>query len=276
MHKPGRQRQQRAIAIGTSGQQRDILISELLPRYALRADAQTRPRVVEAEDLAVGMAFLAHDLGADLAQTDPVPGAPAMKSKAVAGIAHVVPVALHAVPSNVPADGRAKSQGRHRNRAVTGDAQKLHAPAGRAMQNGYCTQGSGNDDAIGHESALQLALRNLCTPLGTPVAQAVLIGMLHQKWSGGLIVAEDKAPIFGSASAVGVIVSGRRFAVVPEDFARGRLGDAAQMGVNAGYAQVLAVGGVAEVEPFQGVAAAKVHRVSARRNRCLLYTSRCV
>jgi hypothetical protein len=66
MHESGRQRQQRAVTIGTSGQQRDVLVGELLPRNALRADAQTRPRVVEAEDLAIGMTFLAHDFGANL------------------------------------------------------------------------------------------------------------------------------------------------------------------------------------------------------------------
>src|ERR1019366_1817871 len=210
---------------------------------------------------------LAHHFGANLAQANPVSGAAAMKGKAVACVAHVVPVALHAVPSNVAADGRAKSQRWYGDAAVAGDAQKLDAPAGRAMQNGHYTQGARDHDAIGRESTLQLALRNLCTPLGTPVAQAVLIGVLHQKWGGGLIVAQNKAPVLGSAAAVGVIVSGRRFAVVPENFAYGGLGDAAQMGVNSGYAQVLAMGGVAEVKSFQGMAAAKVHRVSTRRNR---------
>ena len=151
--------------------------------------------------------------------------------------------------------------------AAAGDAQKLHASAGRAMQNGHRTQGAGNNDAISRESALQLALGNLGAPLGAAVAHAVLIGVLDQKRRARLIVAENEVPVLGGASAVGVIVGGRRFAVVPEDFARGCVGDAAQMGINAGDAQVLAMRGVAEVESFQGVAAAKVHRVGARRNR---------
>src|ERR1019366_6535289 len=135
------------------------------------------------------------------------------------------------------------------------------------MQNGYGAQYARNNEAISRESALQFTLGNLGAPLGAAVANAVLIGMLHQKWGRGLIVAENKVPVLGRAPAVGVIVSGRRLAVVPENFAYGRLRDAAQMGVNAGYAQVLAMGGVAEVESFQGMAAAKMHRVSRRRNR---------
>jgi hypothetical protein len=83
-----------------------------------------------------------------------------MKGNAVASIARLVPVALHAVPSNVTADGRAERQRRHRDGTAAGNAKKLDPSAGRAMQNGYRTQGARNNDAISHESALQLALGN--------------------------------------------------------------------------------------------------------------------
>src|SRR5664280_139951 len=158
-----------------------------------------------------------------------------MEGEAIACVAYVVPVALHAVPTNVTANGRAEGQRWYGNGAAACDAQELHASAGRAMQNGYRTQGAGNNDAISRESVLQLTLCNLGAPLGAAVAQAVLIGVLDQKGRTRLIVSENKVPVFGRASAVGVIIGGRRFAVIPEDFARGRVGDAAQMGINACY-----------------------------------------
>ena len=90
----------------------NIFVGQLLPRSSLRGHSQTRARIIEAEDLAIRVAFLAHHLGAHLAKANAVPRAASMKHDAVAVIADVVQVALQAVPSNVPSDGRAKSQSR--------------------------------------------------------------------------------------------------------------------------------------------------------------------
>src|SRR5271166_3400398 len=110
MHVTRGHAQQRFVALGLRGEQLDIRIGKLLPRSSLRADTELRARIIKGEDLAIGMAFLAHDLSADLAKADSMSRAAAVKQDARAFVAHIVEIALEAVPSDVVADGGAKVQ----------------------------------------------------------------------------------------------------------------------------------------------------------------------
>src|SRR5271166_11888 len=110
MHEPCGQSQQPSVALRLRREQHHVLIRELLPWSALSAHAELRSRIIECKDFTIGMAFLAHHLGADLTKADAVSGAATVENQAIALVAHVVQVALQAVPSDVAADGRAKCQ----------------------------------------------------------------------------------------------------------------------------------------------------------------------
>src|ERR1700729_2440756 len=123
------QRQQRTIAVGTRGEQFNVFVGKLLPWRTLRGNSKPCAGVIKAEDLAIGMAFLAHHLRAYLAETNAVSRSPAVKDDAVAVIADVVQVALQAVPANVASDGGTKHQSRDADAVAAHDANKLHSSA---------------------------------------------------------------------------------------------------------------------------------------------------
>ena len=104
------QRQQRAVAIRPRGEQFNVFVGELLPWHALRSNAKPCAGIIEAKDLAIGMAFFTHHFSAHLAKTNAMSRTATVKHNAVAVIANVVQVALQAVPPNVAADGGAKFQ----------------------------------------------------------------------------------------------------------------------------------------------------------------------
>src|SRR5271157_3006091 len=135
MHVASGYGQQCFVTIWLRSEQLHIFVGELLPGSTLCADAQLRPRVIKAEDFAIGMTFLAHHLGADLTKADAVSRAVAMENQAIAFVAHFVPIALQAVPSDVTADGGAKGKRRHGDAAAACDTQELDTSARRAMQN---------------------------------------------------------------------------------------------------------------------------------------------
>src|SRR5204862_154821 len=75
------------------------------PLKALRADAGRCPGIVEGQDLAIAVTGEAALLGADLAESDPVPGAVSLKQDSIAAVNGVVEVTADRVPSQRAADG---------------------------------------------------------------------------------------------------------------------------------------------------------------------------
>ena len=145
------------------------------------AHAELRSRIVEREDLAIGVTFLAHDFGAHLAKADAVSGAAAVKHDASRRRRSRRTRLLfrRSHPMLRPMAER-KLQRRHGYAAAAGDAQKLDASAGGAMQHAHRAQRAGNDDAVSRQRALQLALGHFAAPLRAAVADAVVVGVLLQ------------------------------------------------------------------------------------------------
>src|SRR6201999_2845415 len=132
-------------------------IGHLLPGNSLRSHAQMGAWIIKGQNLPIGVPLLSHDLGADLAESDSVTRAATVKDNFVATIAHLVPVALQALPPDVTAYRRTEQQSRHGDASASGDTQELDPTAGGAVQHGHRAQLTWNLDAVGGKCSLQLA-----------------------------------------------------------------------------------------------------------------------
>ncbi len=100
-----------AVAIGLSGEEGHVLAADAAPGEASRGEPEGRAGIVEGQDVAIGVSFDAHLVGAELAHADSVAFAGADELEEVSLARDGPAIAANRVEAQGAADGEAEGTG---------------------------------------------------------------------------------------------------------------------------------------------------------------------